>query len=151
MISFSKSKTEEGKWNIVGRIDEVVEGETVVVNTKSGGTRYVLVEKILSKPFPSRNNPDEKLVFASYRYLCWWLREDDDDDRRVVGLLGDLEKGTVAVYMANGSWKEVTIDVRSIEMVTPHYGIAALIDDESSARLRVSAQDRNRILAILDG
>ena len=132
MISFSRSRTEEEKWNIVGPVDELIEGRAVEVTTKSGSTRHVLVEKILSRPFPSRNNPDEKLVFASFRNLCWWIRnEEDDDEWTVAGLLGDLQKGTVAVYMADGSWKEVTINVKSIEIVTPHWAMAALLEDES--------------------
>ena len=133
MISFSQSREEEGKWQIIGGVDEITENEVVEVTTKSGNPRRVLVTKILSKPFPSRDNPDEKLVFASFRDLCWWHKSEDEDDAEwvVAGLLDNLKTGTVIVGKADGTWDEVNVDKKSIVKVSQAFGTARPIKDDS--------------------
>ena len=131
MISFSQSREEEGKWQIIGPEDEIVEDEVVEVTTKGGTTRRVLVTKILSKPFPSRDNPDEKLVFASFRDLCWWHRDEDREEWVVAGLIENLKTGTVIVGKADGTWDEVNVDKKSIVKVSQAFGTARPIKDDS--------------------
>ncbi len=131
MINFSQSREEEGRWQIIGGVDEVVEDEVVEVTTKSGNPRRVLVEKILSKPFPSHDNPEQKLVFASFRDLCWWHRDEGDDAEWVVaGLVENLQTGTVIVGKADGTWDEVKVDKKSIVKVGQAFGTATPIRDD---------------------
>lgn len=132
MINFSQSREEEGRWQIIGPVDEIVEDEVVEVSTKSGTTRRVLVTKILSRPFPSRDNPEQKLVFASFRDLCWWRRDGDTDDAEwvVAGLIENLKTGTVTVGKADGTWDEVRVDKKSIVKVGQAFGTAKPIRDD---------------------
>ena len=132
MINFSQSREEEGRWQIVGGVDEITEDEVVEVTTRGGTTRRVLVTKILSNPFPSRDNPEEKMVFASFRDLCWWHRDEGEDAEWVVaGSLDNLKTGVVIVGKADGTWDEVKVDKKSIKKVGQAFGTAVPIRDET--------------------